>query len=244
MFGYAFLLCTAMIAIPFAEVIKKVILKVVFMRRMKIEYFSYQFKPVELVQERDGQRFIDMYEHPDFVIEGSTILLHWSVPGAVLVFLSPHGVKVNGNVAEVVVDRNRRRFKLTSRGLFSKEVALIEIPLSKIKAIDTNALSNTKMESNIARVGSSKLSRAQVTHQMLKEDLTTKLLVKKKTVVCAPKRLIPLSLGGRKFYQSPDISIKLKRAIETKISAGVILRSYIFSTSKYNKVNRFNQPNV
>lgn len=240
--GYAFVVCAIMIAIPFAEVIRKLVLKLVYLRRMSIGHFSYQFKPVELIQERDSERIVDVYEHPDFVIEGSTVLLHWSVSGELSVFLDPLGGKVKGNFAEVVVDRTRRRFQLTVRGLFSKEVATIEIPLYKIKAIETNSLSNTKTVSNLRQVGSFGFTRVSMVHQLLKKEIPTILIGKKNSVACKPMKLVPMALEGGKFYRSPDKNQMLKGALETKINERRILKSYKFSTAKYNKVNGFNSP--
>jgi hypothetical protein len=231
--GYSFLVCGIMLFIPYSETFFKLTKKMVFMRRMSVKHFSYQFYPIEIIIENDGASVTKMIDTPDFVLENSKILLYWEVEGSLSVSLYPKHGKVKGNLAEVIVNRNHREFSLVVKGLFSRERIDINIPLEKIKTIETKEISETDIITQVPLVKSFSFSEGEVINNVLTQNTPLNLSFAK----------LPIRFTKNLSYQEPEILSKEKIEFKNSIESGKIMKHYSFSTKKYNKVNQFNNPN-
>jgi hypothetical protein len=225
--GYAILVCLILLFIPFSDIFFKLCRKIVLVQKLNIKHFGYTLHPDVVSQIDNAHSLILKQDHPDFVIEGSKIMLHWLVEGALWVKLYPGIGKVNGNAAEVLVNRSRRHFTLEARGLFSTKRIEIEIPLHKVKKLDVTELSDVEIQTQVKKVSSfafsdSRLLCLNFTSHALRNHSFTKL---------------QMHITSNLVYALPDGLVPNKARTQHMIESQKILKSYTFSTRKYNAVN-------
>lgn len=241
--GYSFLVCGIMLFIPFSETFFKLTKKMVFMRRMSVKHFSYQFYPIEIIVENDGASVTEIIDTPDFVLENSKILLYWEVEGALSVSLFPKYGKVKGNMAEIIVNRNYREFSLVVKGLFSREKIDIVVPLEKIKTRDTKEFSETDVFTQVPNVKSHSFSEGEIKNMNYTEQLPTNFRYSGNTTVNISFGSLPCHISRFIIYKQSDNLSNEKKELTTLTQSSKIMKQYSFSTKKYNKVNQFNNPN-
>ena len=215
--GYAVLVCLTMLCIPYAALIFKICKKIVLWQKLDIGHFGYTFYPDNIERINNEKSVVLKHESPEFVIEGSKIMLHWIVEGALWVKLYPGVGKVNGNAAELLIHRNRRHFTLEARGVFSKKQLHLEIPLDKIKLLNATELSAAKITTQVTLVKSFAFTESVILNNPFTESIpyTSKLTYH-----------MPESLSTSKA--------NTKKIIETQ----KIVKQYTFSTRKYNSINQ------
>jgi len=236
--GFSILVCGFMLFIPLSETFFKLIKKLVFMKRMTVKSFSYQFYPIELITEKDGKSIKEFIETPEFVIEGSKVLLYWEVEGALSIGLYPRYGKVKGNFSEVIVNRNFHEFQLISKGLFSKETISISIPLDKIKTLETKMISDSKIFSEVPFIESYSFTEGDHLNKKFSQDLNFCSIFNKNVV--SNRSFVRLSNRFTKdlTYIVNGNVLSEKLILNKQISENKILKKYTFSTNKYNQVNK------
>jgi hypothetical protein len=191
---------------------------------MKINNFSYSFNPHHFIgNDKNGKAMYVKDDAPKFVLDGGKVTLLWIVEGALSIRLQSKKLDIKSNSAEVIVNKNNRKFVLEVKGLFSKSRVEIEIPLEKIKILGTIPISETIVESGIKNI--------KVTHYTETEHETmkfTKSLHFNKSFVSLPER-ITSSLN----FIRPENIISKKKKINELISNNNIVKYYNFSTSRY-----------
>jgi hypothetical protein len=140
------------------------------------------------------------------------------------------------------VNQNRRVFQLEVRGIFKKITATVEIPLEKIKALNTAEISDTSVESKVIDLGTYDFSKSRIVSYL--RDLPTAILSQKKVDFRQSITEMPLAVAQGKFFCLPPENLELKKELEVRLIAGNVLKKYHFSTAKYNEVNHFNNPNL
>jgi hypothetical protein len=240
--SYSVLICILMIFIPFAETFFKIGRKLVFMKRMSIKHFSYQFYPIEFVINEDDKSILQVIETPDFVIEGGKVLLHWEIDGALSVSLYPKYGKVKGNAAEVVVSRNYREFHLIAKGLLSRKKITISIPHEKIKKLETDAICNFKLFSEIALVDSHPFSEGVPHNHRFTENLLKIKGFNQLVFTNHPFTTMPHNFTHNLLYRNADVLSNKKKQLKERVELNKTMKIYTFSTKKYNQVNQFNNP--
>jgi hypothetical protein len=241
--GYATVLCVIMLFIPVSEVFFKLMKKVIFMKRMKINYFSYQFYPVEVSIEKNGENIRISAEQPDFLIENTKVKLFWKVEGALSVSLYPKHGKVKGNMAEVIVNRNHREFSLIVKGLFSRQRIDLVIPIEKIKTIETKEISETDILTQVSDVKSYSFSNEEMNNMAYTEQLPNNLRYSENKTSNISFGKLPYHISKPLIFQNAENLMRAKKELTTRTFSGKIMKQYSFSTRKYNKVNQFNNPN-
>lgn len=233
---YAILLAGIMIFIPLSDTISKLIKKLVSMKKMKIVQFGYSFSVKDLEIPDTSEDVVVNRNSADFVIEGGKALLFWKVEGALSVRVYPKIGKVSGNLAEVLVTRQNRSFTLEARGLFSRERMTLSIPESKIKTLETGEISKKKVQTEVTKVKSLPFTKRQISNRTMK----AKQLFNRRVFLGSKSR------GWSMNYQLPKRLIQLKINLSEFIQKSKILKTYSFSTKKYNsliQVKPFNSKN-
>jgi hypothetical protein len=234
---FSILVCGFMLFIPLADTFFKLIKKLVFMKRMSVKFFSYQFYPIELTIEKDGKRVKELIETPDFVIEGSKVLLYWEVEGALSTSLYPRYGKVKGNFSEVIVNRKFHEFQLIVKGLFSKETITISIPLDKIKTLETEIISDKTIYTEVPLIDSYGFTEGDQLNKSFTSDLNRWSNCNQNVVSNLSFVRLPFRFTKELTYidNGPFLSEKLN--LKKLISENKIMKQYTFSTKKYNQVN-------
>jgi hypothetical protein len=224
--GYACLVCFIMLFIPFSELFFKICKKIVLWQKLKVSHFGYTFYP-DTIEELDNEKAAVLkHESPDFVIEGSKIMLYWIVEGALWVKLYPGIGKVNGNAAELLIHRNRRHFTLEARGVFSKKQLQLEIPLDKIKLLDVTELSEAKIITQVNQVKSFAFSDSVLFNNYFTKSIPSNFLLSK----------LRMHYTSSLNYKIADNLVENKINTKQRIESQKVVKQYNFSTTKYNKV--------
>ena len=227
--GYASLVCFIMLFIPYASVVFKICKKIVLWKKLDVKHFGYSFYPDKIETIDKENSAVLKNEFPDFVIEGSKIMLHWLIDGALWVKLYPVIGKVNGNAAEIIINRNRRHFTLEARGIFSKKTLQVEISLDKIKTLEVTELYDTKVITHVKKVKSFSFSDSSLSNKFFtKSEIKTNYLTK-----------LPMHFTSGLNYVLPDNLTENKNKTKQRIETQAMLKKYSFSTKKYNSVYQF-----
>jgi hypothetical protein len=205
----AFLVCLFLGSMPYWNLFRMIILKLVFWQRLHIIEVGYS------IADTHGS---DENEFP-FVMEGGKVRLYWKVRGALKQSLTPRFGRVKGSAADVIIDRDNRIFHLEFRGLFSKRFVRIEIPLSKIKEAELYSISSMKIQSKLSPENFPEIG------------FNTRLMSSFRN--CHPyKSFIKKSIHTAQMSAVKGES-KIRRTAD--VFAGKKLVDYSFSTSKYNR---------
>lgn len=222
--GYASLLVIIMLLIPMYQKILLLFIKLIHLRRMKINHFSYSFNSHHLIgNDISGNAMYVKDDAPEFVIDGGKVTLIWIVESALSIRLQSKKLDIKSNSAEVIVNINNRKFVLEAKGLFSKSRVEIEIPLEKIMILEKTPISETIFESGIKNI--------KVTHYTETEYEKTKFtksLHFNKSFVSLQEHIT----SSLNFIQ-PECVISKKKKINELLSNNNIVKYYNFSTSRY-----------
>jgi hypothetical protein len=241
--SYSILVCGLMLFIPIAQTFLKLIKKLVFMKRMSIKYFSHQFYPIELVLEKNGKNINKIIETPDFVIEGSKVLLHWEVEGALSVSLYPKHGKIKGNMAEVIINRNNHTFVLVVKGLFSREKVSVSIPLDKIKTLVSESISTAKILSESPLMVDIGITQNETLNKTFTKTLSKETKYTKNVSANYPFIKLPYYFASKLVHREAEELFPFKVILRDKLERNKILKCYTFSTKKYNQINQFKNQN-
>jgi hypothetical protein len=236
---YAILVCGVMLFIPFSDIFFKLIKKVVLMRRMSVHFFSYQFYPVEMLVSKDGKNVRQVFEKPNFVLDGGKVLLYWKVEGALSVSLYPRYGKVNGNMAEVMVSSNNREFQLRVKGLFSTKIVSLSIPEACIKQLETKELSAAHFLTNVPLVKSYAFTENVFSNEQFTLGRISSFGLSSTATGNVELSKIPLGFTRRLTYRFAEKLKSKKTNVQLRIESNLLTKVYSFSTKKYNQVNIF-----
>ena len=228
-FSYIILIASIMLVIPYATFLYKAILKIVLWKKMKVINFGYSFYPNLIKSITDLDSDNALLPENNFVLEGSPIILYWKVEGAIQVRLLPGIGKVTGDAAEVLVSRNRRHFTLEVKGIFSKQNLQIEIPLDKIKTLESAYISEFEVHTQIENITS---------YPITQSTLLNNSFIRKFPEVNRYSRW-NLNLTRKLINHRPNNNLIYKANIDNIIFNQKITKSYSFSTQKYNSHNQF-----
>lgn len=224
--SYLCLVCFIMLFIPFASVCFKLCKKVVLWQKLDVKHFGYSFYPDKIETIDKENSAVLKNESPDFVIEGSKIMLHWLIDGALWVKLYPGIGKVNGNAAELLIHRNRRHFTIEARGIFSKKQLQLEIPLDKIKLLDVTELSEAKIITQVKQVKSFAFSDSVLLNNYFTKSFPSNFLLSK----------LRMHYTSSLNYKIADDLVENKLKTKQRIESQKVVKQHNFSTTKYNKV--------
>lgn len=215
------------VLLPYASVIFKACKILIRKKKLEVFYFNYFVSKEQIAYAPEGDGF--KLPEPDFIMEGSPIILYWRVEGALQISIFPGLGKVKGNTAQVVVSRANRTFTLEAKGLSDKITLQIEIPQDKIKSLHTSEISNFEVNSKVGKVTSFPLTKSSLQTQTLTRNLPHSEFHEK----------IPVHITRQICFQRPPQLQKLNEDIRQMISKQSVVKSYTFTTKHYEKDNKF-----
>ncbi len=233
-FSYVISIVLIMLVIPYASFFYKAIRKIVLWKKMKVIQFRYSFYPDLVKSTSDIDSIFELLPENKFILEGSPVILYWQIDGAIQVSLFPGIGKVNGDIAEVIVSRNRRHFTLEVKGIFSKQILDLEIPLNKIKTLETSNITDFQVESQVENVASFPTTQCRLYTNSLIKTLPSSISFTN----------VPLNATRNLIIQRPLDILKSSETINYIVSKQNIVKSYSFSTKKYNTYNQFKTINT
>lgn len=212
--GLLGLVALIMLSIPYGRIIFAFVRQIVYRKPLIIETFQYHF-----FSKDSGKEIVNITElHPDYLIDGSVLMLSWQVSGAWRVDVEPIGRDLRGNAASFIFTGDCLQFSLKAYGFFRPpEVCVLQIPLSSAYVLDKKQISTSKIASEpLPGILSLAFTRSSPSTMSLNSN--TRILQPGLTNMRAEKPYTGTP-KQRSFYRFLD---KKK-----------ILQSYSFSTKKY-----------
>jgi hypothetical protein len=215
------------VLLPYASVIVKAVKILIRRKKLEVFYFNYFVSKEQIAYSSEAEGF--KLPEPDFIMEGSPVILYWQVEGALQISIFPGLGKVKGNTAQVVVSRANRTFTIEAKGLSDIITLQVEIPQHKIKSLHTSEISNFEVNSQAGKITSFPITKSSLQTQSLTGNLPHSEFHEK----------IPVHLSRQISYQRPPQLQKLNEEIRQMISKQSVVKSYTFTTKHYEKDNKF-----
>ncbi len=215
--GLLGLLALIMSIIPYWKVLAAFLRHLIFPKPLAIESFRYHFLSTETGNELTEAEMAA----PEFIVNGSALMLSWKATGAWRIDIESVGKNLKGNAALIIFHGDRLRYSLTAHGFFCRPIVhILEIPLTSVYRLEKKEISRTSIaQEPLARIESTPFTQANVvvTPLTAAKQLNSKLFPKVAGLYTG--RLVCKGEGQKALYQ--------------KLDQHHILRSYSFSTKKY-----------
>jgi len=215
---------------PFSEIIIKYLKHFVSPTELEVVYFNYH------TQKNDCKAQTTELKLPqgaqNVLINGRIINFIWKVKGAKKIDLLPIGENLKGNASADIINGNKKKYTLVAHGFNGQKVeSVVDLSQEIFYSIKTNPLaSNQKIIRTAPKIGSTKFSNSKPLNFKLTETKSHKLI----------------SWLNINFYDRKTKKINIERFIKmspekinltNSISSGKIVKSYTFSTKKYQSLN-------
>ncbi len=228
---YFTLLSLILAVFPFSEIIIKNLKNFVSPTELEILYFNYQTRKIENLIEISGELIMPQSSH-NVLLNGSTIHFIWKVKGALKIDLLPIGENLKGNASSDIINNNNKKYTLVAHGFNGKKIeSVIDLSQEIFYSIKTNPLaSNQKIIRTTPKIGSTKFSNSNALNYKLTGTKSHKLISWLRTNLLDIKTT---PINAAYFVKKGSKKTRLTNSI----SSGKILKSYTFSTKKYQSLN-------
>jgi len=228
---YFTLLSLILAVFPFSELIVKYLRNFVSPTELEILYFNYHTQKIENLIEISDEPIIPQSSQ-NVLLNGSSIHFIWKVKGALKIDLLPIGENLKGNASTDIINGNKKKYTLVAHGFNGKKIeSVIDLSQEIFYSIKTNPLaSNQKIIRSIPKIGSTKFSNSKALNCKLTGTKSHKLISWLRT------SLLDIKTNPINAVYFVKTSSK-KTMLTNSISRGKILKSYTFSTKKYQSLN-------
>ena len=229
---YFILLCLVLGLFPYYEIIFKYAKQLIFKKDLKIINFSYStgtslYTGNDIIKNNSNV----LNDSDKLLIINSKLNFVWEVEGASKIDLVPIGKKLKGNSASVIVDSNIKKYTLVAFGFKGEKVeAVIDFSNEIFYAIKTNPIaSNAKIIRNTPLIQAQKISKSKI--YTFKQTQTTTNILKN----WFRNRLYEIKTDkiNANYFIKTNTN---KNKLNDTISKRKILKSYTFSTKKYQSI--------
>jgi hypothetical protein len=227
------LIAILLASIPYFNIITAFYKHIILKKKLEIHFFEYSTdQNIYLGKNEVGDEiFIDLPED-DILIIGTKLKLYWNISGAYRIDLLPIGENIKGNSAHIIINDKITHFTLVAYGFFGKKVEThLEIPLDKLYLLDTTHISSysDKIIRNAPLVNSSLITKKSILTKNLSQIDTNKLNDWHR--VRLPK------VCHIDFQIDSLISVNdKKKLLHNSLEQSRLLKSYTFSTKKYQTI--------
>ncbi len=227
---YFTLLSLTLAFFPYSETILKYLKHFVHRKELEIIYFDYYTQGIEY--KDDNSELNLPHSSQKILINDSIINFVWKVEGALKIDLLPIGKKLKGNASADIINSNKKRYTLVAHGFNGKKIeSVIDLSDEIFYSLQTKPLaSNQKIVRTSPKIGSAKFSNSKFSNFKLTETKSNKLIDWLRTGFHDIKNK---QINTEYFVKT---SAK-KTNLTNSISRGKILKSYTFSTKKYQSLN-------
>lgn len=228
---YFILLSLILSVFPFSKIIVKYLRNFVSPTKLEILYFNYHTLKIENLIEISGELIMPQSSQ-NVLLNGSIIHFIWKVKGALKIDLLPIAENLKGNASADIINSNKKKYTLVAYGFNGKKIeSVIDLSQEIFYSIKTTPLaSNQKIIRSAPKIGSTKFSNSKALNHKLTESKTHKLIYWLRTSLLAIKTN---PINAAYFVKTSS----KKTILTNSISRGKILKSYTFSTKKYQSLN-------
>lgn len=229
---YFIFLCLVLGLFPYHEIIMKYAKQLIFKKELKIINFSYSTgtslsKGNVTIKNKSNV----LNDYDKLLIINSKLNFVWEVEGASKIDLVPIGKKLKGNSASVIGDNNIKKYTLVAYGFKGDKIeSIIDFSNEIFYSIKTNPIaSNAKIIRNTPSIHALKISKSKIS--TFKQTQTTTNILKN----WFRNRLYEIetdNINANYFIKTNTNKNKLNDTISKR----KILKSYTFSTKKYQSI--------
>lgn len=233
-----FILSVILALIPYSDIIKVFFRQLILRKELKIHFFEFSAAQNVFAgkDEKGNDLFIDI-PNDDIFIVGQKIKLYWKVEGAYRVDIDPIGKKLKGNCAHSLINLNSINYVLTAYGFWGKKESLeISIPEDRIYYLDTTQLSHYS-DHIIRPVPLISTNRVTDNYPKVKSFSNSKL---RNTKSWGRGNLLGLNTATIHTKNIVHPNPK-KQLLYKRLDVARILKTYNFSTKKYQDASIYNQ---
>lgn len=226
------LLCLVLGLFPYHELILKYAKQLIFKKELKIINFSYSTgtslnKGNVTIKNKSNV----LNDSDKLLIINSKLNFVWEVEGASKIDLVPIGKKLKGNSASVIVVNNIKKYTLVAYGFKGDKIeSIIDFSNEIFYEVKTNPIaSNAKIIRNTPSIHALKISKSKIS--TFKQTQTTTNILKN----WFRNRLYEIetdNINANYFIKTNTNKNKLNDTISKR----KILKSYTFSTKKYQSI--------
>ena len=230
---YFILLCLTLAVLPYYEIFAKYGKQIVLREELKIITFEYATSSFVYVgKDSKGKQLFTANNNENLLINNSVLNFVWEVKGALKVDLLPICKKVKGNAASIIIDSNIKKYTLVAHGFKGEKIeSVIDFSDEVFYTIQTNPIaSNQKVIRNFPSIHSNKFHRTSVLNFNLTKTGLTKLKNWYRTLL----HKVETKNINTDFVVHTN---SRRTAINNKIEKAKIMKSYTFSTKKYQSLN-------
>lgn len=227
---YFTLFAVILAVFPYSEIIKKYLKHFVSPTELEVVYFNYHTQKIDYKDEITELKLPQSAQN--VLINGRIINFIWKVKGAKKIDLLPIGENLKGNASADIINENKKKYTLVAHGFNGQKIeSVLDLSQEIFYSIKTNPLaSNQKIIRATPKIGSAKFSNSKTLNYKLTETKAHKLISWLRTNFYDIKtRKISIE---RLIKMSPE-----KTNLTNSISSGKIVKSYTFSTKKYQPLN-------
>lgn len=230
---YFILLCFILTILPYYSIIVKYAKQIVLRENLEIVYFKYSTAPYVCIgNDSNGKEIYASNNSENLLINNSVLNFVWEVKGALFVDLLPVGKKLKGNASSVIINSDIKKYTLVAHGFKGEKMeSVIDFSDEVFYTIQTNPIaSNQKVIRNFPSIHSNKLHKTPI----LNFNLTKTGLTKLKNWSRTHLHKVDTKNINTDFVVHTN---SRRTAINNQIEKAKIMKSYTFSTKKYQSLN-------
>ena len=227
---YFILLALILAIFPYSETILKYIKYFVLKKNLEIIYFNYYTQATEYKGDKSEMNLPN--SSPKILINGSVIHFVWKVEGALKVDLLPIGEKLKGNASADIINSNKKKYTLIAYGFNGQKIeSVIDLSNEIFYSVQTNPIaSNQTIIRTTPTIGSAKFSNKNTSNFKLTDTKSNKLINWLRTRF----HNIKTNQINTDYFVNTNTN---KANLNNTLSRRKILKSYTFSTKKYQSLN-------
>lgn len=230
---YFVLLCLVLAVLPYYEIIIKYAKQIVLRDNLEIVFFKYSTAPYVCIgKDSDGKELYASNEGDNLLITNTILNFVWEVKGALYVDLLPVGKKLKGNSSSVIINSDVKKYSLIAHGFKGEKIeSVIDFSNEVFYSLQTNPIaSNQKIIRNFPSINSNKLHKTPI----LNFNLTKTELSKLKNWYRTHLHKVETKNINTDFVVHTN---SRRTNINNQIEKAKIMKSYTFSTKKYQSLN-------
>jgi hypothetical protein len=230
---YFILLCLILAVLPYYEIILKYAKQIVLRDNLEILYFKYSTAPYVFIgKDSDGKELYASNDSDNLLITNTILNFVWEVKGALYIDLLPVGKKLKGNSSSVIINSDIKKYTLVAHGFRGEKIeSIIDFSNEVFYSLQTNPIaSNQKIIRSFPSINSNKFHKNPILNFNLTKTRLTKLKNWSRTHL---HKVETININTDFVVHTNS----RRTNINNQIEKAKIMKSYTFSTKKYQSLN-------
>lgn len=227
---YFILLCLALAITPYYKFIIKYVKLFILREELKILSFKYSTTPLHYLIENEDNP--EVKNNENVLINKTLLNFTWEVKGALKLELLPISKKINGNACSIIIDSTIKKYTLVAYGIMGSKVeAVIDFSDEVFYTIQTNPIStNQKVFRNAPIINSEPYHKSLVLNYKQTKSMLNNLIYWNRNNL---NKVHTIAIETDFIVHTNSRKKQLNKQIENN----KIMKSYTFSTKKYQSIN-------